>query len=181
MTKHGWNTLAVVSPGHEDGTTFVAANLAVAVAAEHNLTSLLVDLDLRSPRLHERFGVDGTVGVEDCLAGRAQVADALVAPEDYPGLVLLPARVPVRGSSELLGGQRARALFRELKERYVNRVVIYDLPPVLASDDALVFAPQADAVLVVVGDHRTRREDLVRCLDLLQHVPLLGTVLNGSA
>jgi Mrp family chromosome partitioning ATPase len=83
-------------------------------------------------------------------------------------------------SSELLASGRARKLFREVKERYPNRVVIYDLPPVLGSDDALAFAPQVDGVVLVVGDERTRREELKRCLELIREIPVVGTVLNGS-
>jgi protein-tyrosine kinase len=180
LKQRGWNTLAVVSPAPNEGKTFVATNLAIAIAAERDHTSLLVDVDLRSPSVHARFGLEPEVGIEDCLAGRSPVAAAMVTPEQYPRLVLLPARSPVPQSSELLGGLRARALFRELKERYANRYVIYDLPPMLASDDALVFAPQADAALVVVSDSRTHRHELMRCLEMLGDVPVLGTVLNGS-
>lgn len=180
LKHNGWNTVAVVSPAPNEGKTFVAANLAIAIAAERDQTALLVDVDLRAPCVHKRFGLEPEVGIEDCLAGGSPVAAAMLAPEQYPRLVLLPARSPVQQSSELLGGQRARAVFRELKERYLNRYVIYDLPPMLASDDALVFAPQADAALVVVGESRTHRQDLVRCLEMLGDVPVLGTVLNGA-
>ncbi len=180
LRQHGWNSVAIVSPSPNDGKSFVAANLAIAIAAEPDQTALLVDVDLRAPRVHVQFGLEPEVGFEDCLAGRADVPSALLAPEEYPGLVLLPARGRVAQSSELLGGVKARAVFRELKLRYVNRFVVYDLPPVLAGDDALVMAPQADAVLMVVGDNRTRRQDLVQSLDLLRAVPILGTVLNGS-
>ncbi len=180
MKQRGWNTLAVVSPGANEGKTFVAANLAIAIAADPNHTALLVDLDLKQPRVHSRFGVTPQAGVEECLAGRQPLSAALLGLEEYPGLVLLPCHAPVTQSSELIGSQRAVSLFRELKERYVNRFVIYDLPPMLAGDDAVVFAAHADAVLVVVGDNRTRRVELTRCLELLQHVPVLGTVLNGS-
>ena len=58
--------------------------------------------------------------------------------------------------------------------------MIYDLPPMLGSDDALTFAPQVDAVLVVVGDERTKREELMRCFELIREIPVVGTVLNGS-
>jgi Mrp family chromosome partitioning ATPase len=180
LQQHGWNTLAVVSAAREEGRTFIAANLAIAISAGTDHTALLVDLDLKVPRLLTRFGVEPEVGIDDCLAGHAAVGSAMLVPEQYPGLALLPARRPVAQSSELIGGQRAHVLFRELKQRYVNRVVIYDVPPMLAGDDALVFVAHADAVLLVVGGGRTEREDLVRCLDLLRHVPVLGTVLNGA-
>ena len=180
MLKRGWNTLAVLSPGPDEGKTFTAINLAIAIAAHRDSTALLVDLDLRFPRIHRRLGFLPAVGIEDCLRGEAQLQDALVAVEGYPGLMLLPARAQVEHSSELISSASARALFRKIKDRYTNRIVIYDLPPVLATDDAISFMPQVDAALMVVGDGRTRREDLLRCLDLLRGTPILGTVLNGS-
>lgn len=180
MRPRQWNTLAVVSAAPDEGKTFVAINLAIAIAADPNSTALLVDLDLRAPRVHNRFGFTPTAGVEDCLRGEATPAQALVAPEGYDSLLLLPARGPVEHSSELLASTRTRQLVREIKERYTNRIVIYDLPPVLGSDDALTFAPQVDALLVVVGDERTKREELQRCLELVREIPVVGTVLNGS-
>jgi Mrp family chromosome partitioning ATPase len=180
MLNRGWNTLAVLSPGPDEGKTFTAINLAIAIAAHRDSTALLVDLDLRFPRIHRRFGFLPAVGIEDCLRGEAQLPDALVAVEGYPGLMLLPARGQVEHSSELISSASARALFRKIKDRYTNRIVIYDLPPVLATDDAISFMPQVDAALMVVGDGRTRREDLLRCLELLRGTPILGTVLNGS-
>jgi Mrp family chromosome partitioning ATPase len=180
MRSRGWNTLAILSAGPDEGKTFTAINLAIAIAADRDATALLVDLDLRFPRLYRRFGFLPTVGVEDCLRGEATLPEAIVALQGYPGLTLLPARGPVEHSSELISSSGARALFRGIKERYPNRIVIYDLPPVLATDDALSFVPQVDAALMVVGEARTQRDDLQRCLELLRDTPLLGTVLNGS-
>ena len=180
LHARGWNTLAVMSAAPNDGKTFVAANLAIAIAADPDSTALLVDLDLRAPRLHRRFGFEPEVGIEDCLRGEAPLSAALLSPEGYSDLLLLPARGAVHQSSELLASARARSLFQEIKQRYANRVVIYDLPPMLGSDDALTFAPQVDAVLIVVGDERTRREELQRCLELIREIPVIGTVLNGS-
>jgi len=180
MRQRGWNTLAVLSPGPDEGKTFTAINLAIAIAADPDSTALLVDLDLRFPRLYRRLGFLPKVGVEDCLRGEAQLSDAIVAVEGYPGMMLLPARGPVEHSSELISSAHARAFFRGIKERYPNRIVIYDLPPVLATDDALSFLPQVDAALMVIGEGRTHRDDLLRCLELLRDTPILGTVLNGS-
>jgi protein-tyrosine kinase len=68
----------------------------------------------------------------------------------------------------------------ELRERYTDRVLIFDLPPVLEADDALAFVQHTQAVLVVVGEGRTRRDDLLRTIELLGDVPIIGTVLNGT-
>ena len=172
--------LAVVSPTPHDGKTFTAINLAIAIAADTNYTALLVDFDLRRPSVHQRFGIRPEIGVEQCLRGEANVADAIINPQGYPKLLLLPAREPVANSSDLLCSDSARQLLRDVREHSPNRIVLFDLPPVLGADDALAFTPQVDAALVVVGEEHTRREDLLRCMEILRDVPIIGTVLNGS-
>lgn len=180
LRQQGWNSIAIMSSAPDEGKTFTAINLAIAISAGHDASVLLVDLDLRFPRLYRRFGFEPTVGVEDCLRGDAVLADAMLNIEGYPGLTLLPARQAVEHSSELITSARAREIFRDLKQRDANRIVIFDLPPVLGSDDALAFAPQVDAALFVVGDNVTKRDELVRCFELMSEIPVLGTVLNGS-
>jgi protein-tyrosine kinase len=180
MRSRGWNTLAVLSPTPDDGKTFTAINLAVAIAADTNHTTLLVDFDLRKPSVHERFGFTPDKGVEMCLREECGVADVLVNPMGYKKLLLLPASGPVANSSELLSSVVTRQFISEVKNRYPNRIVLFDLPPVLGADDALAFTPQIDAAIVVVGEEHTRREDLVRCFEILRDVPIIGTVLNGS-
>ena len=180
LRQRGWNTLAVISPTPADGKTFTAINLAIAVAGDTNHTTLLVDFDLRKPSVHQRFGIQPKIGVEQCLRGEATVSDALLNPRGYPKLVLLPGRDPVSNSSNLLSSEYTRQLIREVKEGDPTRVVLFDLPPVLGADDALAFTPQVDAALVVVGEERTRSEDLLRCFEILRDIPIIGTVLNGS-
>jgi protein-tyrosine kinase len=169
LRQRGWNTLAVVSPTPDDGKSFT----------DTNCIALLVDFDLRRPSVHQRFGIQPRIGVEQCLRGEAKVSDALINPQGYPRL-LLPVREPVSNSSDLLSSEGARRLIRDVKEHSPNRIVLFDLPPVLGADDALAFAPQVDAALVVVGEEHTRREDLLRCFEILRDVPIIGTVLNGS-
>jgi Mrp family chromosome partitioning ATPase len=86
----------------------------------------------------------------------------------------------VAQSSELLASEKARNLVADLKTRYKDRIVIFDLPPVLGSDDALSFVPLVDAVLLVIAEGRTRIEDVRRCFELLKDRPVIGTVLNQS-
>jgi protein-tyrosine kinase len=180
LRQRGWSTLAVISPTPKDGKTFTAINLAIAIAGDTNHTTLLVDFDLRNPSVHKRFGFDPEISVDQCLRGEAPVSAALINPLGYSKLLLLPARNPVSNSSDLLSSNHTRRVIREIKDRYPNRVVLFDLPPVLGADDALAFAPQVDAALVVVGEERTRREDLQRCFEIMRDIPIIGTVLNGS-
>jgi Mrp family chromosome partitioning ATPase len=173
-------TLAVLSASNGEGKTLSAINLAVAIAADPGYTALLVDLDLRNPNVHRRFGFEPELGVEDCIEQGREVRDAMVQVAGYDRLVLLPARGRVELSSELLATERMTELVLELRTRYPNRIVIFDLPPVLLADDALAFSRNIQAGLFVVAEGVTIREDIARSMALLRHVPIVGTVLNRS-
>jgi protein-tyrosine kinase len=172
------NTLAVMSATTGGGNTLTAINLAIAVAAELGRTALLVDLNLRNPGVHTRMGFEPVLGVEDCLTGGKSLQEVIVRVSGYERLAVLPARSAVDQSSELLSSDAATQLIRELRGRYENRVLIFDLPPVLASDDALAFSRAVQAGLLVVSDGRTQRTELEKTMRLLGELPIVGTVLN---
>jgi Mrp family chromosome partitioning ATPase len=176
----GATSLAVVSPCANDGKTLTAINLAIAIAATTGRTALLVDFDLRNPSLARRFGFEPTIGVEECLEARRPVHEALVKIAGYDRLTLLPARARVENSSELLSAKRVGEIVTEMRTRYTNRVLVFDLPPVLQADDALAFSAHMQAALMVVSERLTRREDVERSLELLRDTPVIGTVLNQS-
>jgi protein-tyrosine kinase len=178
MQQRGWNTLAVLAPMAGDGATTVALNLAMAISADPTRSALLVDFNLRHPGMAAALGIPGEPGVEQCLIGDYRIEEVFVRLKGYEHLLLAPAAGPVAQSSELLGSERARKLVAELKTRHADRMVLFDLPPALASDDALSFAPLVDAVLLVIAEGRTRIEDVQRCFELLKNRPVVGTVLN---
>lgn len=180
LRKHCFRSVAVVSPSNEDGRTLTAINLAITVAEDPGHTALLVDMDLRRPGVHRCFGLEPRLGVADCLRRAAGVGEALLRPEPFPKLALLPGTTAQRQPSELLAGDSARDLAAELRTRYANRLVIYDLPPLLATADALAFLPNVEAVLLVACESRTRRDDVAESLALLRGATLVGTILNGS-
>jgi protein-tyrosine kinase len=180
MDSRKWRSLAIFSPGPRDGKTTTAINLAISLAGGHLHTVLLVEFDFKRPTLAKTFGLEPQFGVDDVLSGDADLADCLYHPEGFERLVLLPARSTLANSSEILAGPRGRELVAELRGRYDDRVVIFDLPPVLNADDALAFAPFVEAGLVVASEGRTRRDDLVRTIELLSATPLVGTVLNRA-
>jgi Mrp family chromosome partitioning ATPase len=180
MDARGWRSLAIFSPGPNDGKTTTALNLAVNLASDRQHTVLLVDFDFKRPTVASCFGQLPEFGVDDVLAGHARLQDCLYHPEGFERLVLLPARSTLGNSSEVLAGPRAREIVTELRGRYKDRIIVFDLPPVLNADDALAFAPLVEAGLVVASEGRTRRNDLVRTIELLNATPLVGTVLNRA-
>jgi protein-tyrosine kinase len=181
MDEHGWRSIAVLSPGADDGKTTTAVNLAVSLANDLHHTVLLVDCDLRRPAIAGMFGLAPKYGLDDVLRGDAHIGQCLYHPENVERLVVLPARSPLDHSSEILAGPQGRSLVSDVRGRYPERIIVFDLPPVLGADDALAFLPQVECALVVVAEHATRRDDLLRCMELLHKTPILGTVLNKAA
>jgi Mrp family chromosome partitioning ATPase len=180
LDENAWRALALVSPGSEDGKTTTAINLAVSLANDEQHTVLLVDFDLKKPMIAKMLGIEAQAGTDDILRGTARVEDCLFYPEGFNRLVVLPAVAPMAHSSEALTGPRCRELVAELRGRYPERILLFDLPPILSADDALAFVPLVECVLMVIAEGATRREDLLRAMELLRKVPIVGTVLNRA-
>lgn len=179
MAARGWNALAITSPAPEDGKTVTAINLAISLARELHHTVLLVDMDLRNPSVHRYLGLRVTTGISDYLLGAAPMNEVLVNP-GIERLVVMPGKNAIENSSEILAAPAMGKLVQELKTRYPSRVVLFDLPPLLAADDALSFAPYVDAFLLVFRDGKTTRAEVEHSMEILKDVPIVGTVLNAS-
>jgi len=179
MTKNGFNSFAVVSANQAEGKSLTAVNLAISLAQEVNHTVLLVDFDLMKPSIHQYFGFEPEVGIGDYLDGRATLASALVNP-GIERLVVLPGRASLANSSEILSSPDVVSLINDIKSRYENRIIVFDLPSMLHQDDALAISPYVDALLVLIAEGETAQLELVRIGQLIGNKPVLGTVLNKS-
>ena len=179
MEKNGWKTLAVTSPGHHEGKSLTAANLAVCMAMEFNRTVLLVDANLQHPTIHQFFDLPAEKGLRDYLLDNVELSELLINPS-IPDLVILPAGQAVAHSSELLRSPSMTQLVDEFKHRYPERIVIFDLPAVMSKADTLAFAPYVDAVLLVAEAGKTSRKSLEQAMGYLGDTPIVGTVLNKN-
>ncbi len=179
MTEKGASTLAVCSANSGEGKSLVACNLAISLALNVDRSVLLVDLDLRRPSIGGYFGVEPPYGLGDYLKERRPLADCLLRP-GIERLVLLPTLRPLQLSSEILSSPRMRSLAEELRTRYPDRIVVYDMPPLLATDDFLSFAPLIESALLVVEENKTPKPDIRRCLELIPPDKLIGSVLNKT-
>ena len=182
MRDNGWRSIGVVSARSMDGKTTVAANLAIAIASDPRQTAILVDLDLQRPAVAKVFGATTDGGIDDVLHERTTVDAVMLRPVGFDGLRLLPVRTATSGTASALVARPAcEALLAELRNRYTNRIIVVDMPPILDNDDALTLAPLVDCLLFVVSEGRTARADVTRALTLLAGRPVIGTVLNNCA
>lgn len=180
MTRNKLRSIAVTSPRYGDGKSTIAINLALSLALDVKQTVCLVDLDFRQPSVHRYMGIEPDMGLSDYLLHDMPVSQCLVRPA-LERLVVLPMKGRLENSSEILGTPKMAALAHELKTRYPDRIVIYDMPPLLAQDDAIAFLPNVDGVLLVVKEGATQVDDLRQSLHLLANTIVVGTVLNNAA
>ena len=178
MRTNNWQSIAVTSAAQGDGKTVTAINLAISISGDVNHGVCLVDLDLRRSSIAEYLGLNLKHGVSDCLQRNLPIAEAVIEP-NIDRLLILPNKTTLTHSSEILSSPKMRDFANDLTAD-PSRIVIYDMPPVLAADDMLAFAPNVDAVLFVVKKGKTVRTDAMKAYELLEGVHIIGTVINGS-
>lgn len=176
--EHGpLRTIMVTSPGARDGKSVTAANLALTMAQEFQRNVLLVDADLRKPSVHSLFGLEGTPGLGDVLAGTATLEDALIYLPDYR-LTILPAGSSPQFPTELLGSGAMRRTLDTLRVRF-DRILL-DLPAVAPLADVSTVSPFVDGALMVVRAGATQRPALEQALTVFEEQKVLGIVLNEA-
>jgi succinoglycan biosynthesis transport protein ExoP len=176
-TAEGLRTVTVTSAGAGEGKTVTAANLAV-VMAQLGRKVLLVDADLRKPRLHRVFNLSNRTGLVHALTGSAELDDTLQR-TSVADLWVTPAGPTPPNPSELLASARMGDLLQIARTRF--DLVIFDTPPVLAVTDAILVGAQSDGVVLCLRAGQVVREDARNCLNRLTRVEIkvLGAVLNG--
>jgi Mrp family chromosome partitioning ATPase len=139
-----------------------------------------VDLDLQRPQVAGYFGLKIDRGLGDYLVGEAEL-DQIIYNAGVERLAVIPNYRSFEHSSELLLSPRMHDLTQALAADAPRRIVIFDMPPLLASDDVLAFAPQVDGLLLVVSEGITARGSLEKSRELLGETNVVGIVLNQSA
>lgn len=174
-----FNLIGVTGAGPGEGKSLTAINLAFSLAQDVNHQVILVDLDLRRPSVHEYLGMTPKYDLTDLLRGSSKLEDVLVCP-NVNRLAVLTNQTTYRDSSETLASPEMASIIHQLRGLGRKTITIFDLPPVLASDDVIAFAPLVDTLLLVVGDGRCRRDELREAQELLKDSEVLGVVLNAS-
>ena len=171
------HSLLVTSASPEDGKTTIAANLA-SVIAQSGREVVVVDADLRRPKIHKVFQLSNRLGLTNQFLQTQDLFDGTIKNTEIANLHVITSGNLPPNPSELLGSGRMVEILHQLSEQF-NTIVV-DTPPMLAVSDAVVLAPLVDGVIVVVKPTVTKRVALKRVIEQLQQVKanLIGVVLN---
>jgi polysaccharide biosynthesis transport protein len=174
--EEGPKTLVITSTGPGEGKTTFSSNLAVSLA-QSGQRVLLIDADMRKPKLHDAFGTSQEPGLSNLLVGTVKASEA-VRKSRTAGLWLMTAGKIPPNPTELVGSQRFRDLMNSLKEHF--DWIIVDSPPVMAVIDAAVIANRATGVVFVVGAEMTSRHAAKAAVTQLANgrAKFIGAVLN---
>ena len=170
-------TLAVTSAMPGEGKTTAAVNLAIVTAMSLGRRVLLIDCDLRKPKVHEALGLRPDAGLAEVLTDTINLDDAIVKVEGV-NLEVLPVRSRPVNPSELLGSPKMGELIEEVVRRY-DRVIL-DTPAALGLPDAKTVSDLSDGLVMVVRADVTSQQDVQATLEFLDQRRLLGLLLNGA-
>lgn len=173
------NTLLVTSSVAGEGKSLTASNLAISLARQLDNSVLLIDADLRRPWLHEIFGIPQSPGLVQCLLGEADLRESIVHTE-LGRLTLLPAGELSANPQELISSKQMKTFVEEIKQRYEDRYVLFDSPPVHSFADASIMGPLMDGVIYVVREKFAKIIEVREGLEQLKGSNVLGMVYNGA-
>ena len=172
------NLVLVTSALAGEGKTFCAINLAISLAKERDRTVLLVDADVARRSVPRVLGLHAERGLMEVLLNRNFDLDGLLWKTDIGGLTVLPAGAAHRHATELLASDAMRSLLGDLAERYPDRIVVFDSPPLLAASEAGALASQVGQIIVVVEAGKTSEATLKRALGRIDASNVTGLLLN---
>ncbi|MEM5788328.1 MAG: hypothetical protein AAGU11_13515 [Syntrophobacteraceae bacterium] len=175
----GWRTIQVAGFDSGGGSSLVATNLAISISRDVRQTALLVDLNFRNPSVERLLNLKCDVGLKSYFLDDIGLEQILVNPA-IGKLTVLPAGGRITHAPELMGSPKMQQLVRELKERYSDRYIIFDTPPVSSYPDSLVFSEYVDAIILVARADRTTQDNVKAAVELIPREKILGVVLNDS-
>ena len=177
--KKASNLIMVTSSMPGEGKTFTSINLAVSIAMELDRTVLFIDADVHKPAASAQLGIEQYPGLTDVLGSKTlSVADVLIK-TDVPKITLLSVGCDRNNANELLASSNMQALMNELAQRYHDRVIIIDTPPILVTNEASILVNLVGQVVVVVEAEKTQQSVLEEALSSIDIENInIGLVLN---
>jgi protein-tyrosine kinase len=168
--------LASALPG--DGKTFTSVNLALSLALEKDIQTLLIDADVAKPHISSLFGVQAEPGLLDVLRDEALDVESLILPTDVPGLSILPAGRPCETATELLASARMQAVVAQLSAAAANRIALFDSPPLLLTTESRALTGVVGQVVLIVGAGSTPQKAVLDAIDLVGEGRPVSLILN---
>ncbi len=175
------NLIMVTSAVPGEGKTFNSVNLAMSIAMELDHTCLLVDADVARPSVMKTLGLSRSKkGLVDYLLSRERDLSEYLLSTNIPKLTILPSGKAYTHATELLASEDMRDLMRDLSERYHDRIVIFDTPPLLATTESRVLSTLMGQVIMVIEAEKTQKATVKQALSLLDDKQNISLILNKN-
>ena len=178
IEANNFKIIGITSATPDAGKSFIALNLAAALARVVEGGVFLADFDLRRGSVSHGLGLEVDHGVSDFLDGTAPNLEMIGRRVEGTRLNVLMTKVIGSNSAELVAGPRFAELIADLRTRTGSAVVICDLPPAFANDEAMLMMQHLDAYLLIVDSGRNNRKQVRNALSMFRPTPCIGTVLN---
>jgi len=180
VTIPNGNMIMVTSSLPDEGKTYISLSLAMSIALEMDKTVLLVDCDVINPSLSRLLDINEKSGLTDYLYDSKITLEDIIVNTDIPRLRLLPSGSQHLESNELLTSARMSNLVNELSERYTDRVILFDTPPLLLANQAVVISQLMGQIIVVVEAEKTPQNLVLEAVEKLDEKKVIGVVLNKA-
>lgn len=179
-TLHNPNIIMVTSSRPSEGKTFTATNLAMSIASEQDKTVLLIDADVLKPSVLNTLGLERRKGLMEYLTGDVDDISDVIYSTNIDKLKIIPAGKSHHLSTELLASQKMHDTVDEFANRYPDRVVIFDTPPLIGINESAILANFAGQAVVVVEEGKAKISDIKMSVERLNPDMAIGFVVNKS-
>jgi len=177
--KNG-NLIMVTSSLPGEGKSFCAINLAISMAMEMDRTVLLIDADVAKPRIPEYLGIHADKGLLDVLQDKNLKLSDVMIKTDIAKLTILPAGRTYKRATELLASAAMTRLIEDIGNRYPDRIILFDSPPLLATSESSVLATHMGQIVMVVEAEKTSQDAVREALSHIQSCEVVGMLLNKT-
>lgn len=178
LKEEGHRLVGITSATPAAGKSFLSMNLASSLARVVEEPVYLVDLDIRRASIAEEVGLVPELGIESYLEGKTDDLGAIGRRIEATRLVIFPAVRRATNTAELLAGERFTQMIGTLRDRSDASIVLFDLPPVFANDDAMISLAELDGFVLVVDAGTTTRRHVEDVRAMLYPTPCIGSILN---
>lgn len=177
MERNGWTRMGITSPTAGCGKSTIAANMAIGFGRQPDMRAMLFEMDLRRPGLGKCLGLSPPSDITKVMRGEIDASEQMV--RYGTNVAIAAATGPSRDPTSILLDRRTARILSEIEEDYAPDLVLFDLPPLLVSDDSRAFLKEVDCVLIVAQAEATTASQLDTCeREVLEQTNVLGTVLN---